>query len=527
MTTAAHLNSVNTGTSANDGTGSTIKEAFDIVNTNTDKLNQQLNGTADQSAAYPVTFLTASNDISANNGSVYGLNVYGGIVFSRGSEVLTSSTGSWNGGNVTQRVIFSNSIVSTSTTTGAFQVWGGIGIQGNINVGGNTNTISGSLAAGNTSVGTFSASGLATVGSLIVAGASTFIGNVTLANVTETGTTVANVLIANIVAGNGALVTNINANAITTGTISQARLTGAYSGITGLGTLTGLNVGGLIVGQGLYDNANRAVVTTSGAGNLTITGNSISLTTTGPGVATTGSSTAIPVITTDAYGRISAISTASVSSTLNVSGTSGTGSVSLISQSLAFAGTNGVTATASGQTITIGTPQNLQSTATPTFAGATFTSTVVPSANATINLGSTSAWWGTLYGVATQAKYADLAENYRADAEYEPGTVLMFGGSAEVTVADSNTNKVAGVVSTDPAYLMNSHLQSEFVVPLALQGRVPCKVTGTVTRGDMLVSAGCGLAKADPDPKIGTVIGKALADFNGDVGVIEVVVGRL
>jgi hypothetical protein len=116
---------------------------------------------------------------------------------------------------------------------------------------------------------------------------------------------------------------------------------------------------------------------------------------------------------------------------------------------------------------------------------------------------------------------------YTADCGYKPSTVLQFGGVCEVTVATTGTRAVAGVVSTDPAFRMNDALTGTNVVALALQGRVPCLVRGPIKKGDMLVSAGGGYAMADPDPKLGSVIGKALEDFDGDEGVIEVVVGRL
>jgi hypothetical protein len=130
-------------------------------------------------------------------------------------------------------------------------------------------------------------------------------------------------------------------------------------------------------------------------------------------------------------------------------------------------------------------------------------------------------------GTATSARYADLAENYLGDVKYEAGTVIMFGGDAEVTLAVDGTRKVAGIVSTNPAHLMNDGLVSETVVALALQGRVPCKVVGKIRKGDMLVAAGNGYARAEEDPKMGQVIGKALEDFDGESGVIEVVVGRM
>jgi hypothetical protein len=153
--------------------------------------------------------------------------------------------------------------------------------------------------------------------------------------------------------------------------------------------------------------------------------------------------------------------------------------------------------------------------------------TIIPAGNASITLGTLANQWSTVFARATSAQYADLAERYQADAEYDSGTVLQFGGEAEVTLAEADTTRVAGVVSTNPAYLMNSLLEGEKTVALALAGRVPCKVTGSITKGDMLVSAENGYARAETNPKLGSVIGKALENFDGLEGVIEVVVGRL
>jgi hypothetical protein len=152
---------------------------------------------------------------------------------------------------------------------------------------------------------------------------------------------------------------------------------------------------------------------------------------------------------------------------------------------------------------------------------------LIPTANITQNLGTTTNWWNVFYGVSTQARYADLAENYQADAAYEPGTVLEFGGEFEVTLAEDGTRRVAGVVSKNPAHLMNGGLTGANVVPVALQGRTPCKVRGRIRKGDMLISAGSGYARPDSSPQMGTVIGKALEDFDGVEGTVEVVVGRL
>jgi len=151
------------------------------------------------------------------------------------------------------------------------------------------------------------------------------------------------------------------------------------------------------------------------------------------------------------------------------------------------------------------------------------------------NLGALNNRWNTVWattfnGTSTRSLYADLAENYLADQDYEPGTVLIFGGEHEVTVTSVKGNhRVAGVVSTEPAHLMNSALEGDHVVALALQGRVPCKVLGRVAKGDMLVtSAVPGYAIVDNDPKVGTIIGKAVQSKTDDgKGCIEIVVGRV
>ena len=143
------------------------------------------------------------------------------------------------------------------------------------------------------------------------------------------------------------------------------------------------------------------------------------------------------------------------------------------------------------------------------------------------DIGQSGNKFGTIYGLASSAQYADLAEKYEADAEVEPGTVVHFGGEKEVSMCDvDHCQAVAGVVSTRPAFRMNDDLEAEHVAMVALQGRVPCKVTGPVHKGDMMVSAGNGMARAEANPKVGAVIGKALENWEGGEGVIEVVVGK-
>ena len=159
----------------------------------------------------------------------------------------------------------------------------------------------------------------------------------------------------------------------------------------------------------------------------------------------------------------------------------------------------------------------------------------IETSNTNANIGASNSKFNTVYattfdGTATSAQYADLAENYLGDADYEPGTVVVFGGPNEVTVCSSKgDSRVAGVVSTNPAHLMNSALEGDNVVALALQGRVPVKVVGAVKKGDMLVtSAVPGYAIVNNSPGIGQVIGKAVGSKEDDgKGIVEVVVGRV
>ena len=184
------------------------------------------------------------------------------------------------------------------------------------------------------------------------------------------------------------------------------------------------------------------------------------------------------------------------------------------------------------QELPVGNDLNLTGSNISNVASITITSTdtaiINGGSNAVGNIGSSSTYFNTIFAQATTALYADLAECYTADATYAPGTVVCFGGSAEITQCNTDACAVvAGVISTDPAYLMNSGLTGDHVAKIALVGRVPCQVQGPVTRGAMMVSAGNGRARAEANPAMGTVIGKAVESFDGDIGTIEIVVGRL
>jgi len=154
--------------------------------------------------------------------------------------------------------------------------------------------------------------------------------------------------------------------------------------------------------------------------------------------------------------------------------------------------------------------QHVRTTDSPTFAAVTATN---------------------FNGTATYAKYADLAERYAADAPYAEGTVVVFGGEAEVTASTSFAQRsVAGVVSLRPAVAMNAEAGNNETHPfIALQGRVPVKVTGDVKKGDILVASDvAGTATAwnndDADPRMTAYVGIAIADAVD--GFVEVKVGK-
>jgi hypothetical protein len=165
------------------------------------------------------------------------------------------------------------------------------------------------------------------------------------------------------------------------------------------------------------------------------------------------------------------------SNTISTTGTINSGNITggNISATNHTGTTVSVTGTITGGNLSVGTG---------TITGGNI---VNSNANGVGNIGSASTYFNTVFAQATSAQYADLAENYLADAEYAPGTVVVFGGDQEITVTTEHADeRVAGVISTNPAYLMNSGLDGAAV---ALRGRVPVRVVGAVTKGDGLVTA--------------------------------------
>jgi hypothetical protein len=304
---------------------------------------------------------------------------------------------------------------------------------------------------------------------------------------------------ATLFAGSGANLTTLNGSNISSGTIAAARVatlnqnttgsaatvtTAAQPNITSVGTLTGLGVNGTITGANI--TANTGVFTGNGSGISAINGSNITTGTVAAArVATLNQNTtgSAATVTTAAQPNITSVGTLTA---------------------LTISGTNNLTV----RTITTGA-----NTTTGTITGN----------------------WSLSAGSKLNATYADLAEKYTADQQYEPGTVVVFGGDAELSVTGiKGSSAVAGIVTTEPAQVYNNDLvapEGQYVIELALIGRVPCKVIGPVVRGDLIITSnitGFGCA-ADPETvKPGTVIGKAIQSYNGPTpdGIIEVLVGK-
>ena len=348
--------------------------------------------------------------------------------------------------------------------------------------------ISGDNIIGNniSTVGTVIATGNITGGNLLTGGLIQSTGNITGGNLVTVGQVSATGNVnGNFFIGNGALLTGIDATSIQNGN-SNVRVT--------LNSNVAVSVAG---------NANVGVFTGTG---LVVTG-SIEATNGFIGLDATSIANGSANVRTFLNGNV----TVSAAGSANVLVVTGTG-----------ANVEG-TLTATGN-ITGG---NLITAGLVSLVSITKTGS-----NGVGNIGQSDNTFDTVFARATSALYADLAELYTADAEYAPGTVLVFGGSAEVTEsAHSHSARIAGVVSTEPEHIMNSGLTAEYTAAVALVGRVPCRVVGTIQRGDCLASSDIpGVATALDAIKYqpGAVIGKALEDYNStEAGVIEAVIGRL
>ena len=396
-----------------------------------------------------------------------------------------------------------------------FTVWNTGNASGNISNPGNiTLAVAGSVietvaSTGSYVTGVYSASGNITGGNILTAGAVSAGGNITAAN-----------FIGNVIPPAGGAVSttgNITGgNLLTSGIMSATgNATGGNLITAGLATVTGniqggnLRTAGLITATGNVD-----------AGNLRTAGL----------ISATGNITGGNVL----YG------TGLVSGTGNVysgyifgNGSQLTGVSAAVSVTKFQNGTTEGNAGSSGGNINfnIGGTSNV---VVITTTGAVVSGLSTPSiehtgTNAVGNIGSSSSYFNRLFATATTALYADVAERFAADEELAPGTVVELGGSAEITRSQQDLSEnVFGVISTNAAYLMNGGAGEDNThPPVAMTGRVPVQVIGVVRKGDRLVSAGNGIARA-AQPGEATafnVIGRALVDKpTPGPGTIEAIV---
>jgi hypothetical protein len=302
---------------------------------------------------------------------------------------------------------------------------------------------------------------------------------------------------------------NIQANAITFGTTSMSIPSSGANLVANIAGTVTMTVASGAVGIG----------TAPTAGQLTVAGNKS---------ATSWQTAGIALRLTGATYTDSSTAT---------SGTAASNHINTIGQSTLAATNGGVTTTAAaslyiagapvaGSNMTIANPYALQ-----IAAGNFITAgSILAASNNISNIGSSSSKFSNIFGVTVNATYADLAEYYTSDEKYLPGTVVCFGGDQEITQStQSHDPTIAGVISTNPAYLMNVDLKDG--QPVALQGRVPCRVKGVIRKGDRLVASDIpGVAEKLDITRYqpGCIIGKALECHNSaDEGTIEVVVGRV
>ena len=279
----------------------------------------------------------------------------------------------------------------------------------------------------------------------------------------------------------------------------------------------------LVGGNGLtYTSGTLAVG--AGAG-ITVNADNIALTSGIVTAGTYGTASAVPAITVDTYGRVTGIANTNIS--IIASQVSDFTSAANTVIDARVTGGNGLTYTSG--TLAVGAGSYITVAADTVAVDATTTNT----ANKVVARDASGSFAANVItATATSALYADLAENYLADADYLPGTVLVFGGEAEVTAATTpSSTRIAGVVTTQPAHVMNDGLTGPTVACIALRGRVPVKVMGVVRKGDVLVSAGEGLigyavaALYPRDVPAAAMVGKAIGDkLDTGAGVIEALI---
>ena len=468
-------------------------------------------------AAAPVStlFPTVFKGITMTNAS--GTNVSGNLIGS-GNVIITTA---------------SSNTVATFTGTGA-NIAGYTTVSGNV-TGGNILTAGQVSATGNVTGANF-------IGNVIppAGGAVSTTGNITGGNILTSGVISATSTVtgsshlgsvvsvtANVTGGNvltGGVMSStgnaIHGNILTGGVVSAtANITGGNILTGGLISATANVSGNYFLGNGSQLTGLSAAVSVTqiqnGTSNAGIGASGGNLT-----IGIGGTSNVVVIDTTTIYtNAVSAIS-------LVHSGTNAVGNIGSSAQYFNQTFTDRVNATTvsasgnvtGGNLITSGTT-GILSVNTITHTGT----------NAVGNIGSSSSYFNQVFATATTALYADVAERFAADEVLEAGTVVELGGVAEITRSlEELSENVFGVISTRAAYLMNGGAgENDTHPPVAMTGRVPVKVVGIIHKGDRLVSAGAGIARAAQPGEVTAfnVIGRSLVDkTTPESGTIEAIV---
>ena len=447
----------------------------------------------------------------------------GAVIYNNGSGNAAGTSG----------LVFDNSGPNILTVLGSYSATSNV-IAGNVLTGGlisATGNITGDNVIGSNlyTAGVVSATGNVRGGNLNTVGLVTATGNVTGGNVLTGG----NILIGGVISATGNITggnlsigsqINIGGNMSALGyTGTSVSVSGNVSGgnirTGGLVSATGNVTGSYILGNGsqltglaatnVIQNGNSNVLVGTVGGNVSINVNGISplVIVTPFGQTTTGNISATGTVTAgnvDTGGTVSATGTirganvytnGAISATGNISGGNlvmPVGSGNIISHDITSGGNVSVTGfvTANGNVTGANVLTNGNITVAGVVAinsGGAATAIINSASNGVGNIGSSTSTFDTVFAKATTAQYADLAENYVADADYAPGTVVVFGGEKEITVSNETADeRVAGAISTQPAHLMNAGSPG---LPVALRGQVPVNVIGPVTKGDSLVTS--------------------------------------
>jgi len=442
-----------------------------------------------------------SGAVVYNNGSGNAAGTAGLVFDNSGPNVLTvlgsySATSNVIAGNVLTGGLISaaGNITGDNVIGGNLYTAGVVSAAGNVR-GGNLNTVGLVTATGNViggnilTGGLISATGNITGGNLSIGSQINIGGNMSALGYTGTSVSVSG---------------NVSGGNIRTGGLVSAtgNITGSY--ILGNGSqLTGLAATNII------QNGNSNVLVGTVGGNVSININGIAplVLVTPLGQTTTGNISATGTVTAgnvNTAGAISATGTirggnvltnGDISATGNISGGNlvmPAGSGNIISHDITSGG-NVIAigfVSANGNVIAgnVSTSGNLSVVgAVAVNSGNAAVAIINSASNGVGNIGSSTSTFDTVFAKATTAQYADLAEKYVADADYAPGTVVIFGGEKEITTSNEAADeRVAGAISTQPAHLMNAASPG---LPVALRGQVPVNVVGPVTKGDSLVTS--------------------------------------